>query len=131
VTIDETSAAKYLVLANNGTARLNITKIAIAGANAKDFAQTNSCEGVLAAGASCRISVTFKPTGSGARTAKLNISDSLPAILETVSLGGSGAAGACILAGRQCSPSSPLRCCGGLVCRFHGGSTRVGYMCLP
>jgi hypothetical protein len=131
VTIDKTSAPKHVTLTNDGAAALNITGIAIAGANAKDFAQTNSCEGSLAAGASCTITVTFKPTGSGSRTAKLNIRDSPPALLQTVSLGGVGAAGSCVPLGRACAPGSALKCCGGLVCRFHGGSTRVGCMCLP
>ena len=36
-------------------------------------------------------------------------------------------ASACILPGRQCSPSQN-RCCSGK-CVFHGGSTRVGYVC--
>ena len=36
-------------------------------------------------------------------------------------------AAACVLLGRQCSPSQN-RCCSGK-CAFRGGSTRVGYMC--
>jgi hypothetical protein len=35
---------------------------------------------------------------------------------------------ACTPMGRQCNPSFPT-CCAGLKCVFHGGSTRVGYMC--
>jgi hypothetical protein len=37
---------------------------------------------------------------------------------------------ACTLYGRPCSPGINL-CCPGLSCVFHGGSTRVGYVCMP
>lgn len=35
---------------------------------------------------------------------------------------------ACLLPGRQCSPTSPPLCCGGAKCLYHGGSTRTGYV---
>jgi hypothetical protein len=41
----------------------------------------------------------------------------------------SHSAAACILPGRPCNPKAST-CCAGLRCVFHGGSTRVGYMCL-
>ena len=37
---------------------------------------------------------------------------------------------ACTLYGRQCNPNVPT-CCPGSSCVFHGGSTRVGYACMP
>lgn len=35
---------------------------------------------------------------------------------------------ACTTLGRPCNPTAST-CCPGLKCVFHGGSTRVGYMC--
>jgi len=35
---------------------------------------------------------------------------------------------ACTTVGRPCNPKAST-CCSGLSCVFHGGSTRVGYMC--
>src|SRR5437667_885355 len=73
-----------------GTTSLTITSIAITGTNAGDFAQTHTCASSLAAGASCSISVTFKPTASGTRTAALNISDNAAGSPQKVTLSGTG-----------------------------------------
>src|SRR5437763_1355624 len=73
--IGTTSAAKTVTLKNTGTAILTISSIAITGTNAGNFAQTHTCGSSLAAGASCGISVTFRPTASGTRTAAVSISD--------------------------------------------------------
>jgi len=53
---------KNVTLKNTGTAILTISSIAITGTNAGNFAQTHTCGSSLAAGASCGISVTFRPT---------------------------------------------------------------------
>src|SRR5437870_4535458 len=69
------SCTKKVILTNIGTTSLNITGIAITGTNAGDFSQTHTCGSSLVVGSSCSISVTFKPTASGIRTAALSISD--------------------------------------------------------
>jgi probable HAF family extracellular repeat protein len=109
------SAAKMVTLKNTGTTSLTITNIAITGTNAGDFAQTHTCRRSLAASASCTISVTFKPTASGTRTAALSITDTAPGSPQKVSLSGTGAAGRCLQRGQQCPPQFPP-CCPGLVC---------------
>lgn len=43
------------------------------GFNFADFAQTNNCPPVIAAGASCTFSITFKPTATGGRIGYLVI----------------------------------------------------------
>jgi probable HAF family extracellular repeat protein len=88
--IGTTSAAKTVALKNTGTASLTISSIAITGTNAGNFAQTHTCGSSLAAGASCSISVTFKPTASGTRTAALNITDNATGSPPKVSLTGIG-----------------------------------------
>jgi subtilisin family serine protease len=90
VAIGVTSAAKTVTLTNLGTAALTITGIAITGTNAGDFAQTHTCGSSLAAHASCTLSVTFKPTASGTRTAALSISDSASGSPQKVPLSGTG-----------------------------------------
>jgi len=69
---------------------LTINGISITGANAPDFAQTNNCGTALAGGATCTISVTFKPTASGPRKGALTISDLDPTSPQQVSLAGTG-----------------------------------------
>ena len=88
--IGVTAAAKTVTLKNVGTTSLTITTIAITGTNTGDFAQTHTCGSSLAASASCTISVTFKPTASGARSASLSITDNAAASPQQVSLSGTG-----------------------------------------
>jgi probable HAF family extracellular repeat protein len=88
--IGTTSAAKTVMLKNTGTAGLTITSIAITGTNAVDFLQTHTCGSSLAAGASCSISVTFKPKATGTRTAALSVSDNAAGSPQNVSLSGIG-----------------------------------------
>jgi uncharacterized repeat protein (TIGR01451 family) len=90
-----TSAAQTVTLTNTGTAALAITGVTVTGANAGDFAQTNTCPAspaTLAANANCVISVTFKPTATGARTASVSVADNAAGSPQTVGLAGTGAA---------------------------------------
>ncbi len=77
-------------LTNSGQTPLDIGSISIGGADAEDFSQTNNCPAVLAAGASCTISVTFDPTLKGARTGTLIVTDNVAARQSTVALTGTG-----------------------------------------
>jgi len=88
--IGTTSAAKTVTLKNTGTATLTITSISIIGTNAADFSQATICGTSLAAGASCKISVKFKPTASGTRTAALSIRDNASGSPQKVTLSGIG-----------------------------------------
>ncbi len=88
--IATTSAAKVVTLTNNLATALTITSITLIGADPGDYAQTNTCGASVAAKGKCTISVTFKPTATGARAATLNISDSAANSPQTVSLTGTG-----------------------------------------
>jgi hypothetical protein len=87
--IDTASAAQSVTLTNIGSAVLS-PSIAVTGANAGDFVETDTCGGVLAAGATCTIAVLFVPSAYGARTATLGITDSASGSTPTVSLSGTG-----------------------------------------
>jgi FG-GAP-like repeat/Abnormal spindle-like microcephaly-assoc'd, ASPM-SPD-2-Hydin/Divergent InlB B-repeat domain len=90
VAIGVTSAAKSVTLTNVGTTALTITAIAITGTNAGDFSQTHTCVSLLGAGTSCTISIKFKPTASGARTAALSITDNAVGSPQKATLSGTG-----------------------------------------
>jgi hypothetical protein len=90
VAVGTLSPAKTVTLTNVGTTALTITGIAITGTNAGDFAQSHTCGSSLAAGASCTINITFKPTASGTRTAALSISDSAASSPQKAALYGAG-----------------------------------------
>jgi len=57
-----TSNPQVVTLKNGGATTLTVSSIAFSGTNPGDFAQTNTCGTSVAGGASCTISVTFKPT---------------------------------------------------------------------
>jgi FG-GAP-like repeat/Abnormal spindle-like microcephaly-assoc'd, ASPM-SPD-2-Hydin len=83
-----TSNPQYVFLSSGGNAPVTITNVAASG----DFAQTNTCGGSVAAGASCTISVTFTPTATGNRTGTLTITDNAPGSPQVVNLTGTGIA---------------------------------------
>lgn len=91
LTVGNTSQAQTVTLTNRGAAALNISSIAITGANAADFAQTNACPGTLAVGSSCAVSVTFTPSAGTNRSANLTFTDNAADSPEAAALSGTGA----------------------------------------
>jgi hypothetical protein len=91
------SAPQIITVTNSGSASLSITGIGLSGTNASDFVQSNSCGSSVAAGASCAISVAFKPAAMGIRTAAVSITDNASGGLQTVSITGTGTASAASL----------------------------------
>ncbi len=77
-------------LSNQGTLTLNISQITIGGANPNDFSQTNNCGNSLPGGSQCTIQVTFTPTQTGTRSAKLQVLDDVNPSPQEVALGGNG-----------------------------------------
>jgi len=85
------SGAMDVTLFNTGNAVLDISSIAITGANSGDFSFTTTCGTSLAAGTDCTISVIFTPTVIGARSADLVInSNDLLAPTIVIPLSGTG-----------------------------------------
>jgi hypothetical protein len=72
-------------LSDAGNGPLAIGSIALVGS---DFAMTTNCGDALVAGASCSITVTFLPQGTGARSGVVTITDS--AGTQRISLSGVG-----------------------------------------
>ncbi len=87
-----------VTVTNTGTIALPITSIAIAGAGAGQFAQTNTCGSSVAVGGSCTVSVVFNPTASGASTATLSVQTSAGAGTQSITLNGSAATPAFVVA---------------------------------
>jgi len=86
--LDTDSATQSATLTNYGTTSLNLTGATTSG----DFSETNTCGSSLAAGATCKITVTFKPTQDGARAGTLSITDNAPSSPQMISLSGTGTA---------------------------------------
>jgi hypothetical protein len=81
------SAVQTVTLTNSGNLPLTIVRIYL---SSTDYSQTHDCPASLPAGASCNLSVTFLPTGSGTRASVVRIDDDAPGSPHRLSLSGAG-----------------------------------------
>src|SRR5262249_21402533 len=89
--INTTSAATPVALKNTGSADLVITSLAVAGANASEFAFTSATLPItVTPKASTTVNVTFAPTATGSRSASLSITDNVSGSPQVISLSGVG-----------------------------------------
>jgi dienelactone hydrolase/ribosomal protein L18E len=80
-----------LSLTNSGSAPLGITSKAITGTNPGAFSITSDqCPSTVASGASCDMSVTFRPPSTGLFSATLSIADNDVSSPQLVPMSGSG-----------------------------------------
>ena len=84
--IGTSSAPLDMKLYNSGGAPLVISGVTVTG----DYSESNSCGSNVAVGASCTVSVTFKPTKAGKRKGTLSIKDNATVKPQTVILSGVG-----------------------------------------
>lgn len=92
--IGTASQPETVTLTNQDSSAVTIASgaVTIVGANAADFAETDDCQNTsLATGASCTISVTFDPTGTGTRTAQIQVTDSASNSPQLIGLSGTSA----------------------------------------
>jgi len=93
LTIEGTSSpSQTITITSSGNAPVNISSIALGGANSGDFNQTNTCQSptTLNPGSSCSVSVTFAPTAAGTRQAMLLVTDNAPGSPQSTTLTGTG-----------------------------------------
>ena len=93
VLVGTSSTAAPITLTNTGTAPLTVNSVIASG----DFSQTNNCTSVsVAVGASCTISVVFRPTEAWSRGGSIVITDNAynnpQQVVFLVGMGNSGAA---------------------------------------
>lgn len=84
------STAKTVTVSNTGAIALPIKTIALTGTNHAQFLQTHACPAELAVGGTCKVSVKFKPTSIGAKSAGLRITPGGGASIATIALTGTG-----------------------------------------
>ena len=90
VPVGATGGPLAATLTDKGKTSFTIGSIGITGTNASSFAMTENCPPTLAAGMSCRVNVTFKPTVAKSRGAGLRIATSATAVPLSVFLTGTG-----------------------------------------
>jgi dienelactone hydrolase len=90
VLVNFSSSPQTTTLTNTGNSTLSVTGLAIAGTNPGDFSETNNCGSSVVAGQSCNVTVTFRPTKLGTRSAIISITDNSPDSPQQVNLSGIG-----------------------------------------
>jgi len=85
------SSSLSTTIRNTGTANLNIGALTIAGTAAADYTVTSAPCAPIAPNATCLVTVRFKPSATGARTATLSIAHNAVGSPTQVSLTGTGA----------------------------------------
>jgi hypothetical protein len=100
--LNTTSAGQTVSITNSGTAAATSLAVAVTG----DYAQANTCGTSLAAGASCAVTVTFRPTASGTRPGTLTVSGGGTSTSVALTGTGAGTTNTNLAAGRPSSESS-------------------------
>jgi hypothetical protein len=90
-----------VTISNSGTTSATVSSVTVTG----DFSQANNC-GTIAVGASCTVTVTFKPTVGGSRTGTLSVNSNANNSPATVGLSGTGIDGSTDLAAGQPASAS-------------------------
>jgi hypothetical protein len=88
-----TSAPLSITVTNTGNSTLTVSSVQIAGTNAADFKETNTCTTGVAPQATCKITVTFTPSISGTENATVTLTDNAPDSPESTTLTGVGVGG--------------------------------------
>ena len=95
VQVGQTSGVKSLTVTNTQSISLTISSISIPAGS--DFiVSSTTCPtspSTVAAGASCTISVQFRPLAQGTRTNSLKIVDDAPSLMQALPLSGTGTVG--------------------------------------
>jgi hypothetical protein len=90
--VGTTGAAKTVTLMNTGNTPLTLGTLTVSGNFALVSGSGTACSnnGTVAAGASCAINVTFKPTAKGNNTGSVKITDNALSSPQSISLSGTG-----------------------------------------
>ena len=85
-----TSAARTVTVTNTAAVALPMASVALAGKNPGQFSQTNNCPAQVAVGGKCTVSVKFKPTSTGSKSATLVVTPGGGVAAKSVALYGTG-----------------------------------------
>ena len=77
-----------VIITNDQSTSMTFSGLTLGGTDPGDFSTKSNCGTDLLAGANCTITVTFKPTEAGLRTATLSVKDGEGT--QTVALSGTG-----------------------------------------
>lgn len=92
VVVSTASATKTVTVKSTGTIPLTVSSVAVGGANPTEFTLVGqTCTAApLAIGATCTVSLAFKPTAAAARSATVRITTDAPSGVAVVPITGTG-----------------------------------------
>ena len=88
--VNVSSTSQAISLSNTGSVELPITSIAKSGANPSQFIQANDCGSSVPVSSNCTITILFKPTSTGTKTASITVTTGGGAGTKSVALSGAG-----------------------------------------
>ena len=91
--VGSTATVQVVTVKNQSSFGVSIASVTLSGGQADDYALAKTCGSSLAAGASCAISVTFKPVSAGTKLASISIADSGDSAPLSIALNGTGGGG--------------------------------------
>jgi hypothetical protein len=85
------SAPQFVTVTNEGKTTFEFDSVGVGGTDRKDFSETDNCTGHgISPGGRCRVTITFTPSKTGARTAGLSLIPKGTVSPAPVPLSGSG-----------------------------------------
>ncbi|MFF5229091.1 choice-of-anchor D domain-containing protein [Dactylosporangium sp. NPDC000521] len=101
-TVGSYSGAQAVTISNTGTAAASVASITAAG----DYTVASGCGTSIAAGASCTVNVTFRPTATGTRAGSLTVTYGASTLSVVLSGQGASASGTNLALNRPTTQSS-------------------------
>lgn len=90
--VGSTSAPKSYTVANYGNGPLTVSGVVVYGSHPGDFLGSTGCTSApVIPGATCTVTVQFKPSGTGLRTAQVAVADNAPQSPQGAAVSGYGA----------------------------------------
>ena len=108
VKVGVTSTSKNFLILNTGSADMQVNTVALGGLNPKQFQITaDGCTGATVHGSGfCTVSVAFKPTAPGTKSAAIQVTDTTPGSPHSIPLTGRGEAEVSLNGGFNLYPTS-------------------------
>ncbi len=88
--VGQMSASQVITLSDSGTATLSISSVTLGDSN--DYTLANGCGASLTVGASCTLTVSFKPQTAASLPSTITIADNASGSPQTITLSGAGTA---------------------------------------
>jgi hypothetical protein len=106
--LGQSSTTQTITVTNTGGTTITFSGVSLGGANPGDFTIANSCFSLVTLSSQCTVTVTFKPVGTGARSAAVVFTDNAPGSPQSVTVTGTGTQAGAQVPASQAFPNTPV-----------------------